>query len=127
MAGASASHSEGPTGVPETTQAEVQGGVQDEEADPEWEEASHIVDETSALLSELMLRARAASKKEKQVLLARKRTLESCPAYTMALRYLEDPAGERERRRQEHLGKELEDLIGEGIGLDDAKGEADAS
>lgn len=70
--------------------------------DPEWEKAFRIVDETTAEVSRIMLEARGAPTKQKQVLLVRK--LLSSPQYSAALRYLEDPHTESERRCHEHYG-----------------------
>merc|ERR1719195_2203406 len=95
----------------------VEADEGDDEEDPEWERASLIVDEMGIQLSQIMAQARSAPKKEKQALMVRKRSLEGSSDYVAALQYLEDPAGERKRRRLEALAEELERLIGEGVKL----------
>eukprot|EP00435_Cladocopium_sp_Y103_P044012 s385_g12.t1 len=63
-------------------------------------EAYRVVDEVASQIAEVLAAMRTASKKEKPVLLARKRELENLPAYLEALHYLEDPAEARHRKRQ---------------------------
>eukprot|EP00439_Symbiodinium_sp_Y106_P055678 s5242_g7.t1 len=63
-------------------------------------EASRIVDEVAGKIAEVLISMRTASKKDKPVLLAQKRELENGPEYLNALQYLEDPAKERQCRRQ---------------------------
>lgn len=73
-------------------------------SDPEWEKAFRIVDETAAEVSRLMDEARTAPQKQKQALLDRKQFLLESQQYTAALRYLQDPAAESQRRWAEHYG-----------------------
>jgi len=61
-------------------------------------QASAVVEAVSAKIAEVLAATRGASKKDKPALLARKRELENSEEYLTALRYLEDPTGERLRR-----------------------------
>jgi len=70
--------------------------------DIEWEKAFRIVDEIDLAVSGLMAEARAAPRAQQRALLARKYRLTNSPEYLAALRYLEDPAAERERREVQH-------------------------
>ncbi|CAK9113171.1 unnamed protein product [Durusdinium trenchii] len=64
-------------------------------------EASTVVEEVATQIAEVLARLRSATKKDKPGLLAHKRELENLPKYVNALRYLEDPVQERQRKRQE--------------------------
>jgi len=64
------------------------------------QEATRVVEEVAKQIAEVLSAMRTASKKEKPVLLAKKRELEKQPAYVEALQYLEDPVAERQRKRQ---------------------------
>mmetsp|Transcript_19240 Transcript_19240/g.60376 ORF Transcript_19240/g.60376 Transcript_19240/m.60376 type:complete len:170 (-) Transcript_19240:73-582(-) len=72
--------------------------AEDETADPEWEKAFRIVDETTHELSRILAAARTAPRPQRRYLLARRQLLLSSSHYAAALRYLEDPVAERERR-----------------------------
>eukprot|EP00931_Biecheleriopsis_adriatica_P059823 TRINITY_DN35861_c0_g1_i2.p1 TRINITY_DN35861_c0_g1~~TRINITY_DN35861_c0_g1_i2.p1 ORF type:complete len:767 (+),score=164.67 TRINITY_DN35861_c0_g1_i2:648-2948(+) len=90
---------ETPSGNADAAEAEAEAEDAEEEVDEDWDEASGIVDEVAAQISEILVATRRASKKDKPSLLARKRELESSPIYLDALQYLEDPSGERLRRQ----------------------------
>lgn len=75
-----------------------------QEKDPEWEKAFRIVEDTAAEVSRLMDDARSAPHKQKQSLLDRKKFLLESEQYSAALRYLQDPVAESERRWAEHYG-----------------------
>jgi len=75
-----------------------------QDKDPEWEKALRIVDETTAEVSRLMEEVRSAPGKKKQALSDRKKFLLESEQYSAALRYLQDPIAESERRWAEHYG-----------------------
>jgi len=72
---------------------------EDDEEDEDYTEASQIVDRVSVQIAEILAAAQKAAKKEKPALLAKKRELESSIEYVDALRYLEDPEGQRQIRQ----------------------------